>query len=231
MLAYRGRWCIWAGHPGCEQSRTPVPNWVDTTPPEAPGSWPSLGPPMPAWQTMIRVSGSSISPIRSSPTSMGSIGTTGNAVAVAMSGNLAYVAASSAGLRIINLSNPAAPVEVGFYDTSWHGPGLWRSGAAWPSSRTVRRGSTSSMFPTRQPPCWSPHWTPLGWPARPISWAMPFTSRMAYGFLIEDLATCSTAPPVAFSFNSPAPGALATPCGLTLDWDRLGRSLPVRPLP
>jgi hypothetical protein len=36
---------------------------------------------------------------------------------VAVSGTLAYVADGAGGLRIINVSNPAAPVEVGFYVT------------------------------------------------------------------------------------------------------------------
>ena len=34
-----------------------------------------------------------------------------------MSGNYAYVAASTSGLRIIDISNPASPIEAGFYDT------------------------------------------------------------------------------------------------------------------
>ena len=34
-----------------------------------------------------------------------------------MAGNYAYVAAYGAGLRIINVSDPAHPTEVGSYDT------------------------------------------------------------------------------------------------------------------
>ncbi|MBK6561920.1 carboxypeptidase regulatory-like domain-containing protein [Candidatus Amarobacter glycogenicus] len=34
-----------------------------------------------------------------------------------MAGNYAYVADNSRGLRVINVANPAVPVEVGFYDT------------------------------------------------------------------------------------------------------------------
>jgi hypothetical protein len=41
-------------------------------------------------------------------------------MSVAVSGNYAYVADYDCGLRIINVSNPAAPVEIGFCDT----PGL-----------------------------------------------------------------------------------------------------------
>ena len=37
---------------------------------------------------------------------------------VAVSGTHAYVAAGNAGLRVIDVSNPFAPVQVGFYDTS-----------------------------------------------------------------------------------------------------------------
>ena len=36
---------------------------------------------------------------------------------VAVAGNYAYVADGSAGLRIIDVSLPSAPAEVGFYDT------------------------------------------------------------------------------------------------------------------
>ena len=35
---------------------------------------------------------------------------------VAVVGNYAYVVDSS-GLRVINVANPAAPAEIGFYDT------------------------------------------------------------------------------------------------------------------
>jgi DNA-binding beta-propeller fold protein YncE len=44
---------------------------------------------------------------------------------VAVTGNYAYVADEGSGLRIINVSNPATPTEVGFYDT----PG-WAQGVA-----------------------------------------------------------------------------------------------------
>jgi hypothetical protein len=37
---------------------------------------------------------------------------------VALAGNYAYVADYESGLRIFDASNPTAPVEVGFYDTS-----------------------------------------------------------------------------------------------------------------
>jgi hypothetical protein len=38
-------------------------------------------------------------------------------VDVAVSGSYAYVADGYGGLRIINVSNPSNPTEVGFYDT------------------------------------------------------------------------------------------------------------------
>ena len=41
-----------------------------------------------------------------------------------------------------------------------------------------------------------------------------------FGFLIEDLATCSTRHPRRLSLCSrPRPGSSGTPCGLTLDWE------------
>ena len=48
-----------------------------------------------------------------------------------MAGSYAYVADGGSGLRVINVANPAAPTEVGFYDT----PGL----------RLQRRGSGGQL--------------------------------------------------------------------------------------
>jgi len=48
---------------------------------------------------------------------IGHINISGIARAVVVRGDYAYVAADSSGLRVINVSNPASPVEVGFYDT------------------------------------------------------------------------------------------------------------------
>jgi hypothetical protein len=156
----------------------------------------------------------------SSPTSVGSIGTVGAAVAVAVasSGNLAYVAASSAGLRIIDLSNPAAPVDAASYDT----PGTAQGVEVWGSMAIVADGSAGVHLIDVSNP-----WAPV----LVATLDTPGTAREAhlvgynlyiadtYGFLMEDLATCSSAPPVAFPLNVPAPGAVGTPCGLTLDWD------------
>lgn len=40
----------------------------------------------------------------------------------------AYVAAGEAGLRVVNIANPAAPREIGFYNTPWPAMGLYVSG-------------------------------------------------------------------------------------------------------
>ena len=48
--------------------------------------------------------------------------------AVAIAGNYAYVATSSTGLRIVNITNPVAPQEVGFYDTPDYAQGVAVSG-------------------------------------------------------------------------------------------------------
>ena len=45
-----------------------------------------------------------------------------------VSGGHAYLAAGESGLRIINVSNPAAPVEVGYYDTAGYAEGVAVSG-------------------------------------------------------------------------------------------------------
>ncbi len=47
---------------------------------------------------------------------------------VAVSGNYAYVADNSRGLRIINIANPAAPTEAGSYDTWGYALGVAVSG-------------------------------------------------------------------------------------------------------
>ena len=43
---------------------------------------------------------------------------------IAVSGDYAYVADGESGLRIVNVANPAAPFEVGFYDTSGWAEGV-----------------------------------------------------------------------------------------------------------
>ena len=48
---------------------------------------------------------------------VGAYDTPGAAYTVFLSGTYAYVADGGAGLRILDVSDPAAPVEVGFYDT------------------------------------------------------------------------------------------------------------------
>ena len=48
---------------------------------------------------------------------------------VAVSGNYAYVAASSYGLSIIDISDPSSPSEVGFYDTAGYAYGIAVNGS------------------------------------------------------------------------------------------------------
>ena len=51
-----------------------------------------------------------------------------NARGVYVSGNYAYVADSTSGLRIIDISTPASPSEVGFYDTPGYALGVYVMG-------------------------------------------------------------------------------------------------------
>jgi len=59
------------------------------------------------------------------PELVGFVDTPGEAFGVAVAGAYAYVADTTAGLRVVDVSNPAAPFEVGSYDT----PG-WAYGVA-----------------------------------------------------------------------------------------------------
>jgi len=47
---------------------------------------------------------------------------------IALSGTLAYVAADQGGLRVVDVSDPAAPREAGFYDTPGRAEGVAVSG-------------------------------------------------------------------------------------------------------
>lgn len=60
---------------------------------------------------------------------VGQIGTSGTTDDVVLSGNYAYVTEREGYLRIIDVSNPAASTETGFYDT----PG-WATDVAVASS-------------------------------------------------------------------------------------------------
>ncbi len=55
---------------------------------------------------------------------LGALDTSGNARAVNLVGNLAYVADGGAGLQVVDVSNPAAPKRLGGYDTSGSANGL-----------------------------------------------------------------------------------------------------------
>ena len=58
-------------------------------------------------------------PIRRIRASSGSFDTPGNAVAVAVSGNYAYIADSDSGLQVIDITDPAAPTSVGSHDSTF----------------------------------------------------------------------------------------------------------------
>jgi hypothetical protein len=60
----------------------------------------------------------------SSPVEAGFYDTPGSAIAVAVSGNHAYVADVDNGLRVVNIANPASPAEVGFYNTPGNASGV-----------------------------------------------------------------------------------------------------------
>ena len=55
---------------------------------------------------------------------VGGYDTSGQAFEVAVAGGYAYVADYNAGLQVIDVRNPAAPVRVGGYDTSGYAWGV-----------------------------------------------------------------------------------------------------------
>lgn len=62
--------------------------------------------------------------VAGNPVPVGFYDTPGTAYDVIVSEQYAYVADFAAGLRIVNISNPASPFEVGFYDTPGRANGL-----------------------------------------------------------------------------------------------------------
>lgn len=60
---------------------------------------------------------------------IGILDTPGSARGVAVSGNYAYVADGTSGLRIINISNPSSPTQAGYYDTPGTANGVAVSGS------------------------------------------------------------------------------------------------------
>jgi hypothetical protein len=69
---------------------------------------------------------------------------------VAVSGSYAYVADNWAGLRVIDVSNPSSPREVGFYDTPGYAYGVAVSGTyayvadVWEGLRVIDVSNPSS---------------------------------------------------------------------------------------
>ena len=63
------------------------------------------------------------------PSELGYYNSPGTACGVQVVGTLAYVVDGSAGLRVIDVSNPAAPFERGFYDTPGYAMGVQVVGA------------------------------------------------------------------------------------------------------
>ncbi|MHB9048779.1 MAG: Ig-like domain-containing protein [Pirellulales bacterium] len=69
-----------------------------------------------------------VAPVYLNPVRLGGYDTSGAARSVTVVGTLAYVADNTAGLQIIDVSNPTAPVRLGGYDTSGNACGVAVSG-------------------------------------------------------------------------------------------------------
>ncbi len=73
---------------------------------------------------------------------------------VFVKGNLAYVAWYSAGLRVIDISNPAAPVEVGYYDSYPASDiaayvGNWGADPFFPSGKVIMSDRQTGLYVVR----------------------------------------------------------------------------------
>jgi hypothetical protein len=55
---------------------------------------------------------------------VGGCGAPGIAWNLALSGNYACMTDDTSGLRVIDVSNPQSPTEVGYYDTPWNARGV-----------------------------------------------------------------------------------------------------------
>src|SRR5690242_17353992 len=60
---------------------------------------------------------------------LGSVDTPGTGVSVAVAGTIACVADGGFGVRVIDVTDPDAPVEVGSYDAAWSAAGVMMAGA------------------------------------------------------------------------------------------------------
>ncbi len=100
-----------------------------------------------ACDTLVYVAGAELSIVNtanpSSPTVIGACPISGGySRDVALSSHYAFVAAYASGLRVIDVANPAAPVEVGYYDT----PGSAYGVAARANIAYVADHATSGYF-------------------------------------------------------------------------------------
>jgi hypothetical protein len=158
------------------------------------------------------------------PAPLGSLTFPGNAVAVAVSGPYAYVAASVAGLRIVDVSNPAAPVEVGAYDT----PGSAQHVEVWGSTAFVSDFGTGVLLldvsdPTAPTLAGTLNTPGNAWQTQLVGDSLFVADE--FGFVIEDLSSCCSGPPSAFSLEYPAPGSLYAPCSATFQWENASGAL------
>ncbi|MHB1036756.1 MAG: Ig-like domain-containing protein [Pirellulales bacterium] len=76
------------------------------------------GSPESADSAVLAVTIDTVAPVDLNPTQLGSLDTAGVAYDVAIVGTLAYVADGNAGLQILDIANPAAPIRLGGYDTA-----------------------------------------------------------------------------------------------------------------
>jgi len=150
---------------------------------------------------------------------VGNFDTQGGALGVAVVGSTAYVAAGSGGLRIIDVSDPTAPSEVGAYDT----PGSASGVAVLGSTVYVADGDggllilhhvapepTPSPTPSITP---TPTATPTSTPFQLVSWQQ----EAEHGTIATPLAVkagtgasaCAYVYSEATSYDPPGAGSLS----------------------
>lgn len=149
------------------------------------------------------------------PQEVGAAATPDVAYRVAAMDGYALVACGPAGLRIFDVRDPAAPVEVAAYPSGWSGAvDVSGSVAAVQDGGIVRLLDLSTPSSPVLLASVSPS---IGGAGMPVLEGDSLWATQTYGMFREELASCCSGPPGAFSLVYPQDGA-TVPGGIRLDW-------------